>query len=709
MHECAKYMNARMTRLRFVAGAVGILAFVHSAFVHSQDQPRPTFKTEANYVRVDVFPTRGGVPVADLTADDFELFEDKVPQKIDAFQHIVVRGNVAEDARREPNTVAESRAMLEDPNARLFVVFLDTGHVGVAGSHDIRKPLVDTLNHAIGEDDLVGVMTPEMAATDVTFARKTTTIEGFLARNWPWGERDRLNPLDPVEKNYESCYGPQNSPPGISGQMIVRRREKQTLDALEDLVVYLRGVREERKAILVVTDGWQLYGPSQALENFAQPKPPSVGVVPGTGRLGIGDRNSKDPVHYDDCERDRMALAQLDDREEYRRLLDEANRANASFYPIDPRGLATFDSSLSSPQSLDADAAALRQRSDALRTLAEATDGLAILTNDVAGGLKRVVADVSSYYLLGYYSTGKLDGKFHAITVRVKRPGVQIRARRGFLAAKPAAATASPPALSAADRADADARSRERESMDRVLAPLGNYGRELPLRILAAVAWPRADRAAFWVVGELAPGQTVKEATDVDITLTQPNGGPAEASAHATIQKGARTFRAVIEPADLLPPDDYVIRARLHGEGSASMATDVFRLALPPAPQSAGALLLRRGPATLNRDVPTADLRFRRSEHLAVEVPVARGAAASARLLDRTGKPLPIPVAAEVRDDADGSSWATARLAMAPLAVGEYVVEIATVAGPGGSGRAGGSAGTNASESKRLVAFRVVP
>ena len=36
---------------------------------------------------------------------------------------------------------------------------------------------------------------------------------------------------------------------------------------------------------------------------------------------------------------------------------------------------------------------------------------------------------MSSYYLLGYYSTGKLDGKFHAISVRIKRPGVQVRCR----------------------------------------------------------------------------------------------------------------------------------------------------------------------------------------------------------------------------------------------------------------------------------------
>ena len=49
-----------------------------------------------------------------------------------------------------------------------------------AGSYNIRKPLVDALDKVIGADDLVGVMTPEMSASDITFARKTTTIDGML-------------------------------------------------------------------------------------------------------------------------------------------------------------------------------------------------------------------------------------------------------------------------------------------------------------------------------------------------------------------------------------------------------------------------------------------------------------------------------------------------------------------------------------------------
>lgn len=98
----------------------------------------------------------------------------------------------------------------------------------------------------------------------------------------------------------------------------------------------------------------------------------------------------------------------------------------------------------------------LRGRINSLRTLAEATDGLPIVdSNNLAGGLKRVVDDLSSYYLIGYYSSGKLDGTFHPISVRVKRPGVRVRARRGYMAATPATAAAMARATAGATVASA--------------------------------------------------------------------------------------------------------------------------------------------------------------------------------------------------------------------------------------------------------------
>ena len=78
-------------------------------------------------------------------------------------------------------------------------------------------------------------------------------------------------------------------------------------------------------------------------------------------------------------------------------------------------------------------------------------------------------------------------------------------------------------------------------------------------------------------------------------------------------------------------------------------------------------------------------------EKLRFDVPTPSAEAVSARLLDRTGNAVPIPIAASVRDDADGSRWRTARLALAPLAPGDYIIELAS--GP----------------ERTLFAFRVVP
>src|SRR4029077_16881359 len=122
--------------------------------------------------------------------------------------------------------------------------------------------------------------------------------------------------------------------------------------------------------------------------------------------------------------------------------------------------------------------------------------------------------------------------------------------------------------------------------------------------------------------------------------------------------------------------------------------TEMSRVVFPTT-GSSGMIISRRGPATGNREVPAADARFRRNEQLRVDVPGPSSAAATARLLDRTGNALAVPVVPTVRTDADGTRWISAPLVLAPLAVGDYVIEV--------------SAGEGGDTTKTLLAFRVIP
>lgn len=696
-------MGLRVRARRFLAAACA-----GATLAAAQDQPpRPTFRTEANYVRVDVFPTKGGAPVTDLTQADFEILEGGTAQTIDQFEHVTISGGAPQETRREPNSVAESRQAAQNPRARVFVVFLDTNHVEVEGSHRIRKPLIDALDRLIGPDDLVAVMTPEMSAAGITFARKTTTIEGFLSRHWTWGERNQLNTKDPIDDQYRMCFpggGPtrmcSDDDRGVADEMIERRHEKLTLDALHDLVRYLRGVREERKAVIAISDGWRLFSSNQALARQLNCQVPQtqIGIDPRTAKPTANPIRPGETGSALMCERDRQTLAYMDDEQDFRVLLDEANSANTSFYPIDPRGLVVFDEPISkfttgnpppgsttlTPPTVDA--SRLRSRLTSLRTLAEATDGLAIVdSNNLAAGFKRIVDDLSSYYLLGYYSSGKLDGRFHQITVRVKRPGVNVRARRGYLAATPAAMTAAAArantAAAPANAPDAEA-AAEARAIESAIGPLAGYARDVPLRLQVAAGWTAGDApsAALWVVGELGGvatvGDTWNDGFDASLTLTT-TADVTVATGRATVPRGARTFRVALTPSQPLEPGDYVLRVGARA-GPASIPTrDTMRISLPAAPNTFGAVFIRRGQSTGNRDVPTADLRFRRGEQVRIEIPSADAGAVTARLLDRTGKPLAVPVAAAIRTDADGSRWQTAQLALAPLAVGDYVIELA--------------------------------
>jgi hypothetical protein len=95
-------------------------------------------------------------------------------------------------------------------------------------------------------------------------------------------------------------------------------------------------------------------------------------------------------------------------------------------------------------------------------------------------------------------------------------------------------------------------------------------------------------------------------------------------------------------------------------------------------------LFFRRGVTTGNRLLPAADLRFSRTERVRVELPADGGLKpGAARLLDRGGQPLPVPVAiADRQDDGSGQRWITADVSLAALAPGDYAIEL-DVAGTG--------------------------
>jgi VWFA-related protein len=665
----------------------------------TQDQPRPTFRTEANYVRVDAYPSRNGAPIPDLTREDFEILENGQPQQIDQFERVVVRAAGPEETRIEPNTVAESRAMLQSPRTRVFVLFLDTNHVDVAASHQIRRPLTDLLNKMLGPDDLIAVMTPEMSPLDMAFARKTTTIEGFLERYWPWGERDRANPVDPEDQKFGSCY--PNVPAGdrcadqngVAAELIDRRREVRTLGAIEDLVRHLRGVREERKAILSVSNGWLLFKPNprlmRPLNCEGVPTQPPVEVDPRTGKLSTKKQSPEEQLANNTCSIDRLNLAQVDDDRLFRDIQDEANRANASFYTIDPRGLAAFDTPivrqdvpgvLPPPTPPSIDQAMLRGRIDSLRTLAETTDGMAIVnTNDLSGGMRRIVNDLSAYYLLGYYSNGKLDGKFHSITVRVKRPGVQVRARRGYLAATAAGADRTGRAKAAGPNAPSSAKDTEAVAVESALKPLGSFNKETSVRLRAAAGWKGPSESLVWLVGEVGLADAWRLGAQADVTLTLE--GQTLASAQVKVPPGSRHFRVLLTPNAPLQPGDYSVNVRTSATSQLATTADLVSLAVEAAPAGSGSLIYRRGPFTGLKDVPTADLRFRRSEQMRIEIPTVAGTASgSAALLDRTGKAMAVPLTVLFRDDPDGSRWATTQVPLVPLGPGDYLVEM-TVGG----------------------------
>jgi VWFA-related protein len=664
-------------------------------------QPPPIFRAGINFVRVDVIISDNkGNPVADLQQSDFEVSEDGKPQKIETFKFVKLDGGTSDSIKEAPREIRndydeEMEAARDD--VRLFAIFLDDYHVRRGASLSVRNPLATFIQNNLGPSDMIGVMYPLESTASVRMTRNHSAVmrglQQFKGRKYDYEPRNE----------YEQTYA------HYPAEIVEKIRNQVSLSAIKALIVHMGSLKEGRKSLILVSEGYTSILPPQ-MRNADATMPGSGNPAYGNPLAGVNDPNE-----------DRASwIAGLDMDSDLREVYDAANRNNVAIYPVDPRGLPGFEFDINEGIGLQTDTRYLNSTMDTLRMLAENTDGRAIVNrNDLAVGMKQITRDSSAYYLIGYNSAdAPTDGKFHNIRVRVKRPGVQVRARKGYwaLTADDAARALAPPkpgppkpveaALAAAVARPSRASvvrtwigtSRGENGKTRVTfvwEPLpkapGDRPREEPARVSLTAISP--DGAPYF-------RGRVPAAAPVATSAAAGSAGVASAAASAGTAAPKLPQRVTFEAN----PGKMQLRLSVEGAESQVLDTETREIVVPDLTSAQPLLgtpaVFRARTArefqqlrTATDVVPLAGREFNRIEHLLIRVPTYGPGGTTptlrARLLNRSGSPMnDLPV-----EPAPASGEQQIDLPLAALPPGEYVVEIRT--------------GDQDGDAKELFAFRV--
>ena len=416
------------------------------AATNRNEAGQPAFRGGINFVRVDVIISdKNGNNIADLKESDFEVTEDGKPQTVESFKFIKLDGGTMpgpDGPPRQIRTDEDEEAEAARDDVRLFAVFLDDYHVRRLASMGVRDPLTKFIETQLGPSDMIGLMYPLQSVLNVRMTRNHAAIvqgiQKFMGRKYDY------TPMNDIEQQYAN----------YPTETVERIRNKVSLSALKGLIIHMGTLKQGRKSLIVVSEGFTYMVPPQMRSPNSQ-MPAIAGVTGGAA----------DPV----TESRANFSATIDMQQDLRDIYDEANRNNVSLYPVDPRGLAVFEFDLASRLS-----ATMQDR----RT--ERHDGFAANAGRTrrprhrepqrsATGMKQIIRGSSAYYLLGYSSTAApSDGKFHKIRSR-EASGLQVRAQgyRALTAEKRPGPGAAKPARRRRDRravnvASATTRARRR-------------------------------------------------------------------------------------------------------------------------------------------------------------------------------------------------------------------------------------------------------
>jgi VWFA-related protein len=373
---------------------------------------QPTFRVAVDLVTTDVIVRDNkGQFVADLKAGDFEVFEDGVKQDIASL--VLIHGGRAFNMQAPPPPPLQEGIILptqrptNDAAGRIFLIFVDDLHLDFRNTPRIRQLFQKISKNLIHDGDMFGIVStgPSSLAIDLTYDR--ALLDAAIQKI----SGNALRPSD-IMQGSETQEGPSE----------VRYRAHVAFSTAYDLMRNMEKVHNRRKAVIYVSNGYD-FNPFEKTRR-------------GEDLLSraFGNSNENDMMDpFTQQLRQGQQFAAADLAREVAELTRAANRANATMYTIDPRGLiagADIDEQIDPTEWADH----VRTTQDSLRVLADLTGGIAVVNqNDFDKALKRIDAETSDYYVLGYYSKNPDPLKrTRKIEVKASRPNLQVWSRTSY-------------------------------------------------------------------------------------------------------------------------------------------------------------------------------------------------------------------------------------------------------------------------------------
>jgi len=372
---------------------------------------QPNFRVAIDYVTMDAIVRNGQDQfVADLTKDDFEIYEDGVKQDISSLT--LVHGGRVHNLQTAPPPPTQEGIILppsrpkNDAAGRIFLIIVDDLHLDFRNTGRIRDLFKRISRQLVHEGDMFGIVStgPSSLAIDLTYDRKI--LDDAIKKITGNG----LKPSDIIQ-----------GPEGAEGPSEVRYRAHVSFSTAYDILRQLEKVTNRRKAVVWVSNGFDF-------DPFSQSR---LGEDPVFG--GKFGQTREEGQQQRDQMNQGQQFADADLARELGDLTRTANRANATIYTIDPRGLVAgsdLDEQLDPVEYGEY----VRKTQDSLRVLADETGGIAVVNqNDFDKALKRIDAETSDYYVLGYTSSNPDPLKrVRKVEVKVTKPDLKVISRTSY-------------------------------------------------------------------------------------------------------------------------------------------------------------------------------------------------------------------------------------------------------------------------------------